>query len=83
MIRRWFNRLFANHRPHTRLDLLAPALLGEVVIHVKADGERLVYTSKMEASPEELVKVIQSVIEAGFDLAKQYNIQINMKPRGD
>ena len=83
-MRAWLARLFSDHlKPHTRLNLLAPALLGEVIIHVKADGERLVYTGKMEASPEEIVKVIQSVIEAGFDLAKQYNIQINMKPRGD
>lgn len=78
-VKGWLARLFHEHAPHTRLDLTAPALIAEVVIHVKSDGERMVYASKMEASPEEIVKVVQAVIEAGMDLARQYGIAINMK----
>lgn len=76
---KWLTRVFQEHRPHTPLDLLAPALLGEIIIHVKPDGERLVYVSKTEATPQELMMLVQSVVEAGMDLARQYNIRIELK----
>lgn len=79
---RWYARLFREHRPHTRLDLLAPPLLAEVIVHVKPNGERLVYMSKAEASPQELVLIVQSVVEAGMDLAKQHNVKIEFKQAG-
>lgn len=79
MIRRVLDRLFRDHRPHTHLDLLAPALLAEVTIAVKTDGERMLLCSKMEATPEERAKVVQAVIESGWDLARQWNIQIEMQ----
>lgn len=74
--------LFRSHRPHTRLDLLAPALLAEVIIHIKPTGERMVYVSKMEASPQEIMLMVQAVVEAGMDLAKQHNVKIEFRPSG-
>ncbi|MBI2508860.1 MAG: hypothetical protein HYV99_02400, partial [Betaproteobacteria bacterium] len=69
-VKTWGSRLFANHRPHTRLDLLAPDLLTEVVIGIKLNGERTVFSSKHEGDQAAHVMVAQSVLEAGIDLLR-------------
>lgn len=66
----WLSRLFYEHRPHTRLDLLAPDLLTEVLIGVKPDGERVVFAGKHEGNEQAHVLVARSVIEAGVDLLR-------------
>ena len=76
-----FARLFRHHRPHTRLDLTAPPLLAEVYVHVKANGDRMVCVSKTEASPEETMLIVQSVIDAGMDLASKHGIQVDFTRR--
>jgi len=69
-LRGWGSRLFHEHRPHTRLDLLAPDLLTEVVIGVKPNGERTVFAGKHEGDLAAHVMVARSVIEAGVDLLR-------------
>lgn len=69
----WLRRWFSEHRhPHTQLDLLSPALLAEVVIHVRADGGFQMFCSKNEASPEQMVHVIRAVIESVGNLTVQH-----------
>ena len=74
----WFT-WFRHHRPHTPLDLTAPALLAEVIIHVKPNGDRMVYASKTEATPQETMMIVQAVVEAGMDMARQHGINIDFK----
>ena len=78
----WFSRLFRHHQPHTRLDLTAPALIAEVLIHVKTNGERLTYVAKTESSPQEIMLMVQAVVEAGMDLAKQHGVKIEFRQAG-
>ena len=82
MIRRFLSRLFSEHRAHTRLDLLAPPLLAEVIISIKPDGDRVVLVSKSEASPQEIITIIHSVVQSGMDLAKQHGVQITLTQKG-
>ena len=79
---KWLSRLFAVHRPHTPLNLLAPSLLGEVHVHVMHDGSRQVFMAKGEVSKEQLLMIVKSVVDAGIDLANQHGIQINFQPGG-
>ena len=78
----FLSRWFRYHQPHTRLDLTAPALIAEVLIHVKANGERLTYVAKAESSPQEIMLMVQAVVEAGMDLAKQHGVKIEFRQAG-
>ena len=62
--------------------MTAPVLLAEVIIHIRTSGERMVYASKTEATPEETLMIVQSVVEAGMDMAKQHGINIDFKREG-
>ena len=81
-MRRFLSRLFAEHRAHTRLDLLSPPLLAEVFISIKPDGDRAMLVSKSEASPQEIIIIIQSIVQSGMDLAKQHGVQISLTQKG-
>lgn len=69
---KWPAWLSVHRRPHSPLDLLAPPLLSEVVVHVKADGARMTFMSKNEISPAQMVHVLRSVVEAVGDLTTQH-----------
>ena len=64
------------------MNLLAPTLLAEVVIHVLPDGRRRVYCSKLDVPPEQVAMIVQNLFAAAMDMARQCNVQVNVTPGG-
>ena len=64
----------------TRCNLLGPDLRAEVVIHVAEDWSRKVYVSKLVGTPQDLARVVESIVRAGVDLGTQHGIKIEFSP---
>ena len=73
---------FREHRPHSPLDLLAPALLAEVSIQVRPNGDRALYVSKTEVGPEGIALIVRAIMDSGMDLARQHNIKVEFNQGG-
>ena len=67
--------------PRIPLNLLAPDVLAEVIIHVHRSGERRMYCSKFppETTHDDLGRITLSIIESARDFGKQYGIEIKME----
>lgn len=61
-------------------DLLRDAILCEVVIHVMPDFSRRVYVSKIDAPPDVIAKIVESIVRSGVDLGAQHGITIQFQP---
>jgi hypothetical protein len=74
MIRSFLARFLAL-RGREGLNLLAPPLIAEIVIHVRQDGKRQMYVSKSEADPRQIVEAMLGCV---MELANQHGIKISV-----
>lgn len=76
----WVRRLWA-HRFLSLTNLIEDDLACSVVIHVLRTGDRKVYMTKPEV-PEVLMSSINAIFAAGFDLAQQHGVKVNLNQGG-
>ena len=77
---RFFKRLWRKE-PRAPLNLFAPDVLAEIIIHVHRNGNRHMFCSKFppETTPDEFGQVTLAVIESAKDFGRQYGIEIKME----
>ncbi len=70
--------------PRPPLNLLAPDVLAEVVIHISPNGERRLYCSRLPpgTTKETYAAITMGVIQSGMEFGEQYGIKVHASQEG-
>lgn len=67
--------------PRAPLNLLAPDLIAEVVIHLGANGERRMFVSNLPpgTTVDVIGTIVMAIVQSAADYGAKYGIELNMQ----